>query len=73
MFEPMAIAILFGLVFSTALTLGVVPRTVRHPVRRPVQGLTWNERPTPQVQPAGTSGALKRADRPDGIGRTQPA
>jgi multidrug efflux pump len=25
MFEPMAIAILFGLIFATALTLGVVP------------------------------------------------
>ena len=25
MFEPMAIAIIFGLLFATALTLGVVP------------------------------------------------
>jgi len=25
MYEPMAVAIIFGLVFATALTLGVVP------------------------------------------------
>ncbi|MDE0104878.1 MAG: efflux RND transporter permease subunit [Bryobacterales bacterium] len=56
MFEPMAIAILFGLVFSTALTLGVVPALYAILFGVRFKGFTWNERPTPQVQPAGHQG-----------------
>jgi multidrug efflux pump len=42
MFEPMAIAILFGLIFATALTLGVVPILYSIFFRLDYKGFRWN-------------------------------
>jgi len=42
MFEPMAIAILFGLIFATALTLGVVPVLYAIFFRVGYSGFRWN-------------------------------
>jgi Cu/Ag efflux pump CusA len=57
MFEPMAIAIIFGLLFSTVLTLGVVPTlyAVLFAVKQPVRG-TQRRLPT---------GAIEIPDIPD--------
>ena len=41
MFEPMAIAILFGLLFATALTLGVVPVLYSILFGVSYKGFTW--------------------------------
>ena len=39
MYQPMAVAIMFGLVFATMLTLGVVPVSLRAVLPRAVQGV----------------------------------
>ena len=48
MFEPMAIAILFGLLFATVLTLGVVPVLYAILFGVGYKGFTWNGRATPK-------------------------
>ena len=44
MFEPMAVSILFGLIFATALTLGVVPILYAIFYRLKYKGFDYTER-----------------------------
>ena len=57
MFEPMAIAILFGLLFATALTLGVVPVLYAIFFGVSYKGFQWSADPREAARQAEASGA----------------